>query len=137
MGQAAEAAVIAGRMGRVAGAFVSCGSLASQPARGAAKAAQGRRGQQDSRRALAAVRAGLGLGTPGHRAQRLERAATRAVIFVGRHRRAQTSGDSGMSTPFVTDAVGPFADGLMSKSKIAVGSHSVAQAFGMSTTPLM
>jgi hypothetical protein len=26
---------------------------------------------------------------------------------------------------------------MMSKSKISVGSHSVAQAFGTSTTPLM
>jgi hypothetical protein len=33
--------------------------------------------------------------------------------------------------------VGPSAPGMMSKSKISVGSQSVAQAFGMSTTPLM
>jgi len=33
--------------------------------------------------------------------------------------------------------VGPLAFGLMSKSKICVGSQSVAQAFGTSTTPLM
>jgi hypothetical protein len=32
---------------------------------------------------------------------------------------------------------GPAAVGLMSKSKISVGSHSVAQALGTSTTPLM
>ena len=33
--------------------------------------------------------------------------------------------------------IGPADDGMMSKSKISVGSHSVAQALGMSTTPLI
>jgi hypothetical protein len=33
--------------------------------------------------------------------------------------------------------IGPAAFGLMSKSKICVGSHSVAQELGTSTTPLM
>jgi len=33
--------------------------------------------------------------------------------------------------------IGPAAVGLMSNSKISVGSHTVAHAFGMSTTPLM
>ena len=33
--------------------------------------------------------------------------------------------------------VGPAAEGLMSKSKMPVGIQSVAQAFGMSTTPEM
>ena len=33
--------------------------------------------------------------------------------------------------------IGPTDDGMMSKSKISVGSHSVAQAFGTSTTPEM
>ncbi|MNG38500.1 hypothetical protein D3C84_1262300 [compost metagenome] len=32
---------------------------------------------------------------------------------------------------------GPEAFGLMSKSKMPVGSHSVAHEFGTSTTPLM
>ena len=47
------------------------------------------------------------------------------------------SGDNGMSTPPLMNLVGPADDGMMSKSKISVGSHSVAQAFGMSTTPEM
>ena len=33
--------------------------------------------------------------------------------------------------------IGPADDGMMSKSKISVGSHSVAQALGTSTTPEM
>jgi DNA-binding CsgD family transcriptional regulator len=33
--------------------------------------------------------------------------------------------------------IGPAALGLMSKSKICVGNHKVAHAFGISTTPLM
>lgn len=49
----------------------------------------------------------------------------------------QTSGASGMSMPGLTPGNGPLALGLMSKSKISVGSHKVAQALGMSTTPLI
>ncbi len=47
------------------------------------------------------------------------------------------SGDNGICTSPVMNLVGPAADGMMSKSKISVGSHSVAQAFGISTTPEM
>jgi hypothetical protein len=42
-----------------------------------------------------------------------------------------------MSTDPSRNLVGEFAFGRMSKSKICVGSHSVAQARRMSTTPLM
>lgn len=45
--------------------------------------------------------------------------------------------DSGMSIEPSRYFTGPAAVGLMSKSKICVGSHNVAQAFGTSTTPLM
>ena len=45
------------------------------------------------------------------------------------------SGDIGISTPPVTCLIGPAALGITSKSKMSVGSHKVAQAFGMSTTP--
>lgn len=47
------------------------------------------------------------------------------------------SGDSGISIPPLMCLIGPTDDGMMSKSKISVGSHSVAQAFGTSTTPEM
>jgi hypothetical protein len=47
------------------------------------------------------------------------------------------SGEIGIVTSPVMNFVGPAADGMMSKSKISVGSHSVAQAFGISTTPEM
>ena len=40
------------------------------------------------------------------------------------------SGDSGMATEPSRCLIGPAALGLMSKSKICVGSHSVAQALG-------
>src|SRR5579863_363677 len=51
--------------------------------------------------------------------------------------RTYLSGESATSTPPLTCLTGPAADGMMSKSKISVGRYSVAQAFGISTTPLM
>src|SRR5439155_20037328 len=45
------------------------------------------------------------------------------------------SGDSGIGVPPFTCVIGPLALGMTSKSKMSVGSHSVAQALGMSTTP--
>ena len=47
------------------------------------------------------------------------------------------SGDIGISTALITCLVGPAAHGMTSKSKMSVGSHKVAHAFGMSTTPEM
>ena len=47
------------------------------------------------------------------------------------------SGDSGIAMEPSRCLTGPAAFGLMSKSKICVGTHSVAQALGTSTTPLM
>ena len=41
------------------------------------------------------------------------------------------------STPPLTPANGPEAVGVISKLKISVGKYSVAQAFGISTIPLM
>ena len=55
----------------------------------------------------------------------------------GFSRNQTRSGDSGIWTEPSMNLVGPAALGLMSKSKICVGSHSVAQALGTSTTPLM
>jgi hypothetical protein len=50
---------------------------------------------------------------------------------------AHKSGDIGMSIALVMCLVGPAAFGITSKAKISVGSHSVAQALGISTTPDM
>ncbi len=50
----------------------------------------------------------------------------------GRHQR---SGARGTSTEPSTNFTGPSAFGIMSQSKISFGIHSVAHAFGMSTTP--
>ena len=47
------------------------------------------------------------------------------------------SGDMGMSTPPLTCLTGPSAPGITSNAKMSVGSQSVAQALGMSTTPEM
>jgi hypothetical protein len=47
------------------------------------------------------------------------------------------SNDNGITTEPSKNFVGPAALGLMSKSKICVGNHSVAHALGTSTTPLM
>ena len=46
-------------------------------------------------------------------------------------------GEIGIWMSPVMCLIGPADDGMMSKSKISVGSHSVAQALGMSTTPEM
>jgi hypothetical protein len=51
--------------------------------------------------------------------------------------RQTLSNDNGITTDPSKNFVGPAALGLMSKSKICVGSHKVAHAFGTSTTPLM
>jgi hypothetical protein len=45
--------------------------------------------------------------------------------------------DSGIWISPLMNFVGPADEGMMSKSKISVGSHNVAQAFGISTTPEM
>ena len=47
------------------------------------------------------------------------------------------SGDNGIWILPSICLIGPADDGMMSKSKISVGSHSVAQALGTSTTPEM
>ena len=47
------------------------------------------------------------------------------------------SGDIGISIPPVRCLVGPAALGITSNAKMSVGSHSVAQALGISTTPDM
>jgi hypothetical protein len=54
-----------------------------------------------------------------------------------RRARHHLSGDIGISTALMICLVGPAALGMTSKSKMSVGSHKVAQAFGMSTTPEM
>src|SRR5690242_2965389 len=50
-------------------------------------------------------------------------------------RRSYLSGESGIWMSPLMCLMGPAADGMTSKSKISVGSHSVAQALGTSTTP--
>ena len=52
-------------------------------------------------------------------------------------RRDHLSGESGIWMSPLMCLIGPADDGMMSKSKISVGSHSVAQALGTSTTPEM
>ncbi|MCP1962988.1 hypothetical protein ACVIU4_000081 [Bradyrhizobium barranii subsp. barranii] len=47
------------------------------------------------------------------------------------------SGEIGIWISPVMCLMGPAAEGITSKSKISVGSHSVAQALGTSTTPEM
>src|SRR3981189_419810 len=52
-------------------------------------------------------------------------------------RRDYLSCESGIWMSLLMCLMGPADDGMMSKSKISVGSHSVAQALGTSTTPEM
>src|SRR5262245_49080775 len=97
---------------------------------------RGERGRGDAPAGsrCAARRAGEGRVALGHRAQGLEGAAAMAAVFVGRHELSYLSGDIGMSVALLTALTGPLALGRMSKSKICVGSQSVAQALGISTT---
>ena len=112
-----------------------------------------------------AARAILRIVAFGHRPHVRERAAIVAEIFVDGHlvslrddledhdggcgaagtlcrpasfsRRDHLSGEIGIWMSPVMCLIGPADDGMMSKSKISVGSHSVAQALGTSTTPEM
>jgi hypothetical protein len=117
-----------------------------------------RSGQEGPRSVSPALRAFGRHVVLGHRPHRRERSAFGTIIIVDRHRplRSRTSagktkavarrlrsfglpgylsGDMGMSIPPLTCLMGPAALGMTSKSKISVGSHNVAQALGMSTTP--
>ena len=82
-----------------------------------------------------ADRTGAGRVALGNPADGFKSAAGGARIVVGGH--GQRSCEIGMLMLPSRWMIGPAADGLMSNWKISVGSHSVAQAFGMSTTPLM
>ena len=114
-----------------------------------------RRRRQDGAPRDALARRAAATGIPlVDRAQHGKAAAMVTEIVVDRHARTSWEGgcgsrharepprfrqssDRGRSTPPAMCRIGPAAVGLMSNSKISVGSQSVAQAFGMSTTPLM
>ncbi len=108
-----------------------------------------RHGQQPTRRGSAG-RTVTGLGEFRHRDHFGKRSAIVAHVIIYRHvfsfpRLAgpilgptlfdQRSGAKGTSTEPSSCFVGPSAVGIMSKSKISLGNHKVAQALGMSTTP--
>src|ERR1700677_2513235 len=122
-----------------------------------------RRGQDHARRFALASRTVLRRIAFGHRPHVGERATIVAEIFVHRHfvsspqshkrngecgpadpqpsrtpsRRDYLSCESGIWMSPLMCLIGPADDGMMSKSKISVGNHSVAQALGTSTTPEM
>jgi hypothetical protein len=126
-----------------------------------------RRRQNHPRRFTQALRTVLRRIAFRHRPHIRERAAIIAEIFVDRHlyspvrfetlgdpRRRMRGGryapsripsrrelylscDSGIWMSPLMCLIGPADDGMMSKSKISVGNHSVAQALGTSTTPEM
>jgi len=116
-----------------------------------------RRGQKHPRRGDFASRTFMRQFAFRHGPHRRKRSAVIAEIFVNWHRdpaqlkliggapegapqqpcKAYLSGDMGMSTPPLTCFTGPAALGMMSNAKISVGSQSVAQALGISTTPDM
>ena len=64
-------------------------------------------------------------------------AALRVPSRMPSRRETYLSGESDTSTPPLMCLMGPADEGMMSKSKISVGRYSVAQAFGISTTPLI
>src|SRR3984957_14083127 len=121
-----------------------------------------RGGQDHARRFAFASRTVLRRIAFRHRPHVRERAAIVAEIFVNRHflfphpsltnanggcgaaepqpsripsRRDYLSCESGIWMSPLMCLIGPADDGMMSKSKISVGNHSVAQALGTSTTP--
>jgi hypothetical protein len=121
------------------------------------------RGQKRTRRLLPALRTFVGQFTFRHWPHIGEGAAADTEIIVDRHRfprrlfplsqrtspaarrragrcrprRLYLSGDIGMSIPPLMCLIGPSAPGITSNAKMSVGSHNVAQALGMSTTPEM
>jgi hypothetical protein len=145
--------VLRGKLRLVSGSLVHRHALACT----CVTARDGRRSQKGTRRRGSAVRAEKRVGAFRHWAQSRERAASIAFVVVERHlaslsdgahpigllepigchlhRNFYTSSESGTSIEPSKNFCGPAALGLMSKSKISVGSHNVAQAFGMSTTP--
>ena len=60
-----------------------------------------------------------------------------AVPHPSRREKNYLSGEIGIWISPLMCLIGPAADGITSKSKISVGSQSVAQALGTSTTPEM
>lgn len=95
--------------------------------------------------ALRAVYGGIAIA---HGAQFGKRATPGAPIFIQGHAHSpeplvDSDGSAtfqpamARSAPPLTLICGPDVLGMMSKSKISVGIHSVAQALGMSTMPLM
>ena len=85
-----------------------------------------------------AIRAGQRIAAFAHGTECGENTAFPAFVIVHWHCSPQfKSGDNGIETSPEMAFTGPEAFGMMSKSKISVGSQSVAKAFGMSTTPDM
>src|ERR1700754_3431689 len=81
-----------------------------------------------------AIRAGQRIVAFAHGTECGENTAFPTLVIINRHRSPQfTSGDNGIETPPEMAFTGPDAVGMISKSKMSVGSQSVAQAFGIST----
>lgn len=136
---------------RIAGAFVDLGGAALL------RRCAGQAGGlgDDALGGGTTLRAGAGQVAVGQAAQRVELAAVLAGVVIGGHqsllhkkikagrhsgpRKAASylSYEIGMSMLPSRYLTGPEAFGLMSNSKICVGSHRVAQALGTSTTPLI
>jgi hypothetical protein len=153
--------VLSQRFRRMRAALVGCNGLS--PFRRHAE--EIRRSQDHAWRRDFTSRTILRIVALGHRPHIREGTTLAAEIFVDRHfsphgfpfrnnrgcecgaaasppsphpsRRDYLSGDSDTSTPPLMCLIGPADDGMISKSKISVGRYSVAQALGMSTTPLI
>lgn len=135
----------------MAGAFVDLGCAALL----GGGAGQARGLGDDALGGRAAAGASAGQVAVGQAAQRVELATVLAGVVIGGHqsllhKRIKAGRHSGPRKPasYLSYEIGismlpsryftgPAALGLMSKSKICVGSHRVAQALGTSTTPLI
>ncbi len=91
--------------------------------------------RKDFRSQITARRATCRKAALGERSKLGETSAPFAIVFVNGHKSPYLATDR--SAPPLIIFFGPSALGVMSNSKISVGTNTVAHALGMSTMPLM
>ena len=91
--------------------------------------------RENSRRTLSTVRTGRRPAALRNVPEFLKRSAVGAFVFVNRHGVSYFATDKSVLP--LSIFFGPSAFGMMSNLKISVGRKTVAQAFGISTIPLM
>ena len=147
---AAAATGAPGTVGRFTGAVGAAFINAMGGPGGAVQGSEARKTNRNARRSRAAGRTRFGFLIGVQRSLGVKRPTTVTAVLVERHfsirSRARAAGRSPPSVGHRSGArgtsmepsrclTGPSAFGIRSHSNMSVGSQSVAQAFGMSTTP--